>query len=523
MKSFLMFKDRDFDLDKILVKREKKYSRENIPDLGLLLPWNHQELIQDLGLDILFNAMAEKDNFIYEDVKVIILNSTKDADSIYYRQNILKDCIKNEVIVRDTYKLILETIEKEKAIYGWGFLKEKPDSVLHQARNKLEMFSEMLFKLRTIVERNENDFDSEGFKRLFKMLKEELSEEYLDELNYQLNELKFKDGILVSTELGFGNKGTNYVLHKPPKDNRKWWERLLSKKLDGYTYEIHPRDEAGARALSELRNQSINLVANALAQSMDHILNFFQVLRTELAFYVGCLNLCNKLKQLKEPICFPNLFSSGKKILSFSELYDINLALSSGKKVVGNDLRADGKDLFIITGANTGGKSTLLRSLGIAQLMMQAGMFVPAEKFSAEIRDSIFTHFKREEDTAMESGKLDEELNRMSEIVDKVNSKSMVLFNESFSATNEREGSEIARQITNALIESGIKVFFVTHQYEFAHNFYERNINNAIFLRAERLKDGTRTFKIKEGEPMQTSYGEDLFNEIFLKKDDVNN
>ncbi|EGD50050.1 DNA mismatch repair protein MutS domain protein [Thermoanaerobacter ethanolicus JW 200] len=63
----------------------------------------------------------------------------------------------------------------------------------------------------------------------------------------------------------------------------------------------------------------------------------------------------------------------------------------------------------------------------------------------------------------MKSGKLDEELSRMSDIVDNIKPNSMVLFNESFAATNEREGSEIARQIITALIEKRIKVFFVTH------------------------------------------------------------
>ena len=53
------------------------------------------------------------------------------------------------------------------------------------------------------------------------------------------------------------------------------------------------------------------------------------------------------------------------------------IALSSGRSVVGNELKADGKDLIIVTGANTGGKSTFLRSLGLAHVMMQAGMFVP--------------------------------------------------------------------------------------------------------------------------------------------------
>jgi DNA mismatch repair ATPase MutS len=55
----------------------------------------------------------------------------------------------------------------------------------------------------------------------------------------------------------------------------------------------------------------------------------------------------------------------------------------------------------------------------------------------------------------------------MSRVADKVRRNAMLLFNESFAATNEREGAEIAMEITRALVESGIKVLFVTHLYEF--------------------------------------------------------
>ena len=116
----------------------------------------------------------------------------------------------------------------------------------------------------------------------------------------------------------------------------------------------------------------------------------------------------------------------------------------------------------------------------------------------------------------MKSGKFDEELSRMSEIVGHLSPDCMLLFSESFAATNDREGSEIARQIVCALLEKRIKIFFVTHLYEFAHHFYERKLTNAFFLRAERQSDGNRTFKLIEGEPLQTSYGEDLYDKIFV-------
>jgi len=119
----------------------------------------------------------------------------------------------------------------------------------------------------------------------------------------------------------------------------------------------------------------------------------------------------------------------------------------------------------------------------------------------------------------MESGKLDEELKRMSAIVDRLAPGAMILFNESFAATNEREGSEIASQITTALLERGIKICFVTHLYAFARGLHAEGKGDAIFLRAERRPDGARTFRIIEGEPLQTSYGKDLYEAVFAADD----
>jgi DNA mismatch repair ATPase MutS len=87
----------------------------------------------------------------------------------------------------------------------------------------------------------------------------------------------------------------------------------------------------------------------------------------------------------------------------------------------------------------------------------------------------------------------------------------LVLLNESLAATNEREGSEIATQIVSALLEKNVKVMYVTHLYGFASSLSR---DDALFLRAERLPDGTRTFRLKEAEPRKTSHGEDLYRAV---------
>jgi DNA mismatch repair ATPase MutS len=502
MKAFLLFKDRDFDL-------------------GQALPWSQGVLVPDLALDILFSGMANRDEFLFSVSKGVILGSLgNDLETILYRQSILKDCLKNPTIVRELYALAIEGSQCERKL-SWGILSNYPAGILSRAVELLQYLIEVLKKLRTAAEQSGLKFESEGFRTLFAMLQAELSDEYFDTIRTHLKELKFRSGVLVSAELAQGNKGKNYVLREPFTKQHwfiAWLQHVFGIREAGYTFFLAPRDENGARALSELNERGINLVANALAQSTDHILNFFKMLKMELAFYVGCLNLREQLANKGEPICFPKPAPPSEREHATRGLYDVCLSLCLQQRVVGNDVNADGKDLVIITGANQGGKSTFLRSIGVAQLMMQAGIFVPAESFSANICSNLFTHYKREEDATMESGKFDEELKRMSEIVDHLTPDSILLFNESFAATNEREGSEIARQIVSTLLDKGLKVFFVTHQYTFASGFHANRRKNTLFLRAGRESDGTRTFKLAEAEPLETSYGEDLYDQIFEKQ-----
>jgi DNA mismatch repair ATPase MutS len=496
MKAFLLYKDQDFD-----VQRK--------------LPWNARQLIEDLELETLFNAMARRDQLLFDVAKSAILSSLhNDPNTILYRQDILKDCLKNPLIVRGIYYLAVRVVESEKRHY-WSFLSDYPGAILDRSISVLHMLVTALKELRNIAKVHASRFQSEGFTSLFSTLQQELADQYFATVQNHMKELKFRDGVLISAELGQGNKGTNYILRKSRSKDRSWIERVFADKLSGFVVRIHPRDESGAKALSELRDRGIHLVANALAQSADHIVSFFNILRTELAFYLGCLNLHEQVSQMGEPMSFPLPVANAQRRFSGEQLYDVCLALRMQRKVVGNDINADDKQLVIITGANQGGKSTFLRSAGLAQLMMQSGMFVPAASFSATVCRGIFTHYKREEDPAIQSGKLDEELSRMSEIVDNLRSDSLLLCNESFAATNEREGSEIARQIVTALPDKQIKLFFVTHLYELAHGLYQKKIESALFLRAERQLDGGRTFKLIEGEPLQTSYGEDLYKRIF--------
>jgi hypothetical protein len=491
-----MHQDRDFD-----TQRE--------------LPQQEPALAHDLELNTLLGAMAGEDKFVFDVARRAMFSGFQnDISTILYRQEVVKDCLKNPAQIRELYAIAVEAFEGKRKYYI-SVLRHYPAGVLYDAINGLQFFTVILKKLRKFADSRLGVFESKGLTTLLAMLQTEFSDEYFFLIQKHLRELKFRGGVLVSAGLGKGTEGINFVLRQPIGKQPNWLQRLFGKGPPSYTFCIGDRDEAGAQILSEMQDRGINLVGNALAQSTDHILNFFDMLRTELAFYIGCLNLHERLVSNSTPKSFPRPDAAGTRRQCFSALRDVCLVLTMQGNVVGNDLHADGKGLVIITGANQGGKSSYLRSIGLAQIMMQCGMFVAAESFAAEICPGLFTHYRREEDATMKSGKLDEELDRISDIIDVIPPDSMLLFNESFASTNEREGSEIAAQIVRALVERRIKVLFVTHLYEFSHGLFASDRTDCMFLRAERRTDGTRTFKLVEGEPLDTSYGEDLYQKVF--------
>jgi hypothetical protein len=490
MKAHLMHADRDFDLQGPL-------------------PANAEALVQDLELKTLLDVMAGGDEFLFDVARRALLCSLVEPDAVTYRQRVLADSLAHPSVLRAIYDLAVEAILGEKRVY-WGLLNDSPETILSRSVQVLGFFLDVLRRLRTIAEEHAQEFTADGFTRFFDMLRGELDDAYLREVADHLKELKLERGVLFSASLGPGNKGTHYVLRRAPRPE-SWLERLSLGPHSGDAFQLADRDEAGFRALSDLRGAALNTVANAVAQSSDHILSFFHMVRAELAFYIGCLNLHEQLDASGRTWCFPTPMAVGSAALSARELSDASLALVLGTAVVANDLCADGTSLIMITGANQGGKSTFLRSVGLAQLMLQCGMFVLARESRASLTRGVFTHYKREEDVGMRSGKLDEELGRMSAIADAIGPYCLLLCNESFASTNEREGSEIARQIVRALLEADVRVVFVTHLFDLSHGLYELRLERALFLRAERRDDGGRTFRLVEAEPLPTSYGKDSY------------
>lgn len=495
MKALLLYADRDFGAVEAL-------------------PEHDTDLSADLELGVLLRAMAGGDQYLHDIADAVMLTSLTTPEQVRYRQDILTDCFRHPAAVRAIYDLATAAVEAERQI--WGGILPGADYTLHRSMQVMDVFLRHLRQLRALADEHAAQLTSAGFTRLCGMLRAELDDAYLSEIGDRLSRLRFKDGLLTSASLGPAGKGEDYVLRRPPGGRAGMLGRLSpASRRAGDELIVPDRDITGRQTLTSLRDRAIGPVASVLAQSCGHIRSFFDMLRLETGFYIGCLNLHEQLGARGQPLCLPVPLPGGKHALTAHGLLDPALLLTSTGPVVGNDISADGKSLVVITGANQGGKSTFLRSLGTAQVMMQAGMFVAAESFTSALCPGVYTHFRRPEDATMTSGKLDEELRRMSAITDAIAPGSVLLCNESFAATNEREGSQLARNVIRAMLDCDVRVFFVTHFYHLASGFYADRREDAVFLRADRRPDGSRTFRLTEGAPLLTSHAWDIYDLVF--------
>ncbi|QKT07037.1 DNA mismatch repair protein MutS [Gordonia sp. X0973] len=477
-----------------------------------------EHIVADLGMGGLITTIAAGDPYVADVMTVSLFDLLTDVEAIRYRQSALADAVKNADTVVELYRLSGSAIDdlRKHIFYSLGRL--SPEQYMNRSLSVVDSLSVRLRELAELVGRVRRDFASRPFGDFFDECARLLTPQRLDEVARHLREVSFDHGALLSVRLGEGVRGTDYTMVKPAQHGLL--DRVFAER--GLSFQIAPRDVTGAKIVGELRGRGVREVAGTLADAADTMERFFRALHWEAAFYIGAARLFELLESAHGRVCLPVPVPLAEPVFAVEDLYDPALALHLGRDVVPSGIDAGTGRLVVVTGANQGGKSTFLRAVGQAQLMMQAGLPVAASGMRAQVRSALFTHFKREEDREMVSGKLDEEMARMSRIIDAMppsaRGSSIFLFNESFASTNEGEGAQIAEGIVGALLESGHRVFFVTHMYELARRLYEQASpadRASCFLRPQRRDDGTRTFRVVPAEPEPTSYGQDLYRQIF--------
>ncbi len=197
-------------------------------------------------------------------------------------------------------------------------------------------------------------------------------------------------------------------------------------------------------------------------------------------------------------------------------LYNLKLAISSNhsEEIVYNDLDFDSDHtVYILTGANRGGKTTITQAVGLLFVLAQSGIYVPAGSFEYKPVDNILTHFPADEDKTMDLGRLGEECVRFKELYTEATEDSLMLLNETFSTTSFEEGYYIARDSVRAILKKGIRTIYNTHMHKLAYDVDTLNEGDAkvkassLIVKNEGAK---RSFKVEVAPPEGMSFAKDI-------------
>jgi DNA mismatch repair ATPase MutS len=192
----------------------------------------------------------------------------------------------------------------------------------------------------------------------------------------------------------------------------------------------------------------------------------------ELEFYLAYRNYMGPIRAMGLRFCLPKVSASSKSVLARST-YDLALAakLISGAQgpVVANDFELSGPErIIVVSGPNQGGKTTFARTFGQLHHLASIGVPVPGTEATLAIFDQIFTHFEREEDLVRLSGKLEDDLVRIHDILSRATPQSIVILNEIFTSTALSDARYLGTKIMQRIIALDLFCVFVTFVDEMA-------------------------------------------------------
>ncbi len=201
---------------------------------------------------------------------------------------------------------------------------------------------------------------------------------------------------------------------------------------------------------------------------VDHLVERFD---REIQFYLAFLDHAEPLRAAGLSFCYPEVSAEEKRLLA-RDTFDLALAaklVAQGREVVLNDLELrDGERILLVTGPNQGGKTTTSRTFGQLHYLARLGYPLPGREARIFLFDRLLTHFGREETLADLTGKLEEELVRIRDILELATPRSVVVLNEIFTSATLKDSIFLGRELMTRLLQLDLLCVWVTFVEELA-------------------------------------------------------
>lgn len=514
----------------------------NIPPISLMwpdekkttrpaeMPWQ-----RDLGLQEIINHLLidrRYTNFINQTLVAL----TTEVDVIAWRQSVLRDFVNNPDLVKQI----------EVFLPRFSSLRQGTRLLGHRSRNllmetadrlsELELYTDIVREFAHALEKA--DIQSDALMTLRDHMVALAGEERFTTLCNRLPELRKPlenvSSITVGINLDLQMRPVSAVLlsinEGQLSEKSSWLDRLLGARREddpdigvGALHKL-PEDPEVRRYvelfqdLDNLMTQVALPIARELNRYVHTSSNTLMNLEFELAFYVAGVHLTRQITDFGAVFCQPKILAPETRLTEINDLVNINLILNDSNKAVPSrvDFGADGR-IAILTGPNSGGKTTYIQSVGLAQILFQAGWFIPAKSARMSPVDSILTHFPQLE--TRKQGRLAEEAERLRGIFQQTTGHSLVLLNETFSSTASGEAIYLAQDILCGLRVIGARVVYATHFVELVEHIEEIEslVDGdsrlcSLVAGVEIGDDGKArpTYKITRGKPLGRSYAREI-------------
>jgi DNA mismatch repair protein MutS len=516
----------------------------------------------DLGIETLARHISPDPRHT-PSILSFLLPLTTEGDIIRYRQEVLEDFLRVPELAK-VFEALQTPLSEMERLGGPTPAEQTPLHKTLYRMSELEMYVDCIEKLGVVLSSNRPKIQSAALLRLLDFVSKIRNDPGFLTMARELPKLRARcdnvAGISIGVNLDDGLHPIGATLlsirHKPFRQGT-FLSRLFGKGS--------PEDEQGIAPLHELPLKRVygtyasvetfaredpelfplfkdlDVILKEITRPIAQILTQYLQVNTaplaglgdEVVFYLNAVRLMNRLLAAGLPVCRPGIAPVEERVCEIDDLYNVNLAadlLDSGgprslaETVVRNDVHfGEQGRIFILTGPNRGGKTVFTRAVGLAQVMFQAGLFVPGRRARISPVEGILSHFPSEEQPSLDAGRLGEEAGRIGDVFRRITRHSLVLLNESLSTTSPGEGIYLARDVIRAIRMIGARAIYATHLHELGHvemiNQDTKGDSLAASLvagsetvapQAEGEPSVRRTYEIRPGPPQGLSYARDI-------------
>ncbi len=530
------------------------------------------DAFHDLGLDVITKEVSSEPRE-QSIIANILSHLSEDPDVTNYRQDVFDD-LKNLPDIREKISELFEKIEFNKQ-YGVIRKSKDEVEGLWFLMHRLNQYRDYITCVDALKEcLGDERIKSQGLKDYRSYIDEVYADAHFNELKKDLEKLTKETSEIQSVTIGMNlnsrleatSMGIVSVNNKPFKKSN-----IVSNFADGisgdkikegneWNGDMHYRvvEKQGGQSFTGVMTEMIKAtnplvrsassgtttsiasgdgIANSPAQ-FDTVLNrmldvmakslrrtldkYSEMALSEVAdvipefiYYIRFIDFLSKIESKGFKLTKPKAVPKGDVNMQAKGFYNFKLAMNllTPKDLVVNDLDFDNDHtIYILTGANRGGKTTATQGIGLLYALAQGGVYVPADSFVFAPADCIYTHFPADEDQTMDLGRLGEECIRFKEIFEKAKDTSLILMNETFSTTSFEEGYYIACDSIRALLTKGARTIYNTHMHklgldaeDFSKDFKKKA--SSLIVKSD---GGKRSFKLAIAPPEGSSYAADI-------------